>query len=195
MKKLNKILLILFFILIIIFFINLIRNYMILKNIFSSNNTLKENLNNYYLEANDTSNVTKTCIYSKDNVYAVDIYENNELIKSIWIDANNYEYVEKDINKNEVINKDYDDFYTKYYQFLCLDFHDFSIHSLISKSYLLKSISEKNNEYKINIYDNATVFVDKESKLIKRMITDTNEIYYKLDNYNKIDKELLKPEI
>ena len=74
MKKILRIVLILIFIIFIIFLVNLTRNYLILKSLFSFN----EEINNYYFEEIITSNDSKNknCIYAQNNNYYIEVYEN-----------------------------------------------------------------------------------------------------------------------
>lgn len=195
MKKFLKFVLILSIILIITFLVNLIRNYLILKSIFSINN----DSSNYYFEENSNiiaNNITyKTCIYSKDDKYYIEVYENDKHIHNIWIDNINKEYILQDIEKNQTTREEYNDFYTNKYKFVYMNCHDLTISNLIIKKYLFTPIAEKDNEYVIKIYDDEKVFVDKESKFINKIVSKDSEINYKFNNTSPINLNINKPQI
>lgn len=192
MKKFLRIVLILIFIIFIIFLVNLTRNYLILKSLFSFN----EEINNYYFEETITfSDIKyKNCIYAQNNNYYIELYENDKHIYNIWIDDINKEYTLQDIEKNQITKEEYNDFYTKKYKAIYLNSHDVTISNLIIQKYLFMPIIEEDNKYILTVYDNETkVFINKDSKSIDKVVSKDNEINYKLQNNPQIS--INKPEI
>lgn len=196
MKKFFKFIIVIIFIIITVFFINAIRNYLILKSIF----VISNDKNEYYFEENISNiinnNIYKNCIYSKDSNYYIEIYENDEHVCNIWINDINKEYILQDIVKNQITREEYDDFYTKKYKLIYMNCHDVSILNLMMKKYLFLPIIENSNEYIINVYeDSATIFVDKVSKLIVKVVSNDSEINYKFDDAIPTNVNINKPKI
>lgn len=189
---LKKIVLILILIIFIVFLVNLTRNYLILKSLFSFN----KYINNYYFEetikSNDIKN--KNCIYAQNNNYYIEMYENDEKIYNMWIDDISKEYILQDIEKNQITKEEYSDFYTKKYKAIYLNCHDVTISNLLIQKYLFTPIIEEDNEYIIMVYNNeAKVFINKDSKLIDKVISKDIEINYKLQNNPQIHIDKNKP--
>ena len=181
MKKILKIVLILTFIFIIVFLINFVRNYSILNSLFSYN---KDFSTYSFEETIKSNNITyKNCIYFQNNVYYIKIFEDDKHIYNIWIDNINKEYILQNIEENKITKEEYNDFYTKKYKSAYLNSHDFTILKLIVENYLFSPILENDYEYILTIYDGeATVFVNKENKLIFKIISNNNEVNYSFND-------------
>lgn len=194
MKKILKIVLILTFIFIIVFLINFVRNYSILNSLFSYN---KDFSTYSFEETIKSNNITyKNCIYFQNNVYYIKIFEDDKHIYNIWIDNINKEYILQNIEENKITKEEYNDFYTKKYKSAYLNSHDFTILKLIVENYLFSPILENDYEYILTIYDGeATVFVNKENKLIFKIISNNNEVNYSFNDRLPEDIEIHIPQI
>ena len=194
MKKI----IVLLFILFIVFLTNLVRNNLILHSIINSNKIFSENINNYnyYFEENiiENNNNYKNCIYSQGNNYYIEIYINNEHISNIWIDTDKKEYIVEDVKNQVITSEEYDDYYTRKYKDMCLYFHDININDLIVKKYLFTPIILENKKYSLSIYENDKIFIDKESKLITKAVTNDYEINYTFDNKLPENNTITKPQ-
>lgn len=85
-------------------------------------------------------------------------------------------------------------FYTKKYKAIYLNCHDVTISNLLIQKYLFTPIIEEDNEYIIMVYNNeAKVFINKDSKLIDKVISKDIEINYKLQNNPQINIDKNKP--
>lgn len=194
MKKCFRIVLILIFIFIIVFLINFIRNYSILNSLFS----YSEVFSTYsFEEIIKTNNITyKNCIYFQNNIYYIKVFENDEHIYNIWIDNINNEYILQTIKDNKISKEEYNDFYTKKYKSVYLNSHDFTVLKLIVENYLFRPILENNNEYILTIYDNeSTIWVNKENKMIFKIISNNTEINYNFNNQLPENIEIHIPQI
>lgn len=199
MEEINmKKIIVLLFILFIVFLTNLVRNNLILHSIINSNKIFSENINNYnyYFEENiiENNNNYKNCIYSQGNNYYIEIYINNEHISNIWIDTDKKEYIVEDVKNQVITSEEYDDYYTRKYKDMCLYFHDININDLIVKKYLFTPIILENKKYSLSIYENDKIFIDKESKLITKAVTNDYEINYTFDNKLPENNTITKPQ-
>lgn len=194
MNKILKIVLILIFIFIIVFFINFVRNYSILNSLYSYN---KDFSTYSFEETIKSNNITyKNCIYFQNDVYFIKIFEDDEHIYNIWIDNINKEYILQNIKENKITKEEYNDFYTKKYKSAYLNSHDFTVLKLISENYLFRPVLENDNEYILTIYDGeTTVFVNKENKLIFKIISNNNEVNYSFNDRVPEDIEIHIPQI
>ena len=182
------------FIFIIVFLINFVRNYSILNSLFSYN----EDFSTYsFEEIIKTNNITyKNCVYFQNNIYYIKVFENDEHIYDIWIDNINNEYILQTIKDNKITKEEYNDFYTKKYKSIYLNSHDFTVLKLITENYLFRPILENNNEYILTIYDNEyTIWINKENKMIFKIISNNTEINYSFNNKLPENIEMHIPQI
>ena len=100
------------------------------------------------------------------------------------------------IEDNKISKEEYNDFYTKKYKSAYLNSHDFTVLKLIVENYLFRPILENNNEYILTIYDNeSTIWVNKENKMIFKIISNNTEINYNFNNQLPENIEIHIPQI
>lgn len=168
MKKVWKILIAILAILVILFLVNLIRNYTILKGIYSTNEKIIENHSNYYFKKSIFSEDLKEVElvvedYHKDNLY---------LRKTEFEDSQNillYNSDTKEVHRDDIsMEKDIADeplivtLESNYQPALLSSYIDLK---MLLLKYLLKPITYENDNYVIEI-DDSKHLINKETKMV-----------------------------
>lgn len=166
-KNLIKVVLVIVLILLLLFLINLFMNYSILNKICKSNEELNRTITNYYykhnteyLKGNMKNLNTETICYN--GIYLSKTYIDDALYMVTWFDSNTNEIIRKDGAGNET-TVDNTDFVKQYEEMLLNSKY---IGNILGQN-LFTRINNKDGYYEIKI-DDFTVFVDVDTKLIKK---------------------------
>ena len=149
-KRVFKIILALVLILVILFVVNLVRNYMILKDIMDYSSSLKENgYSNYYFK-----------IHINDGDYETEII-------SEYYYKDNVMLMKHSFKDNETIDPNY--IYTVALLSTKSDLKG------VLLNYMFKPIMIENNCYKIKL-NNTEYYINKDTKMIEKSISEAQEM-------------------
>lgn len=173
-NKILKLILIVFVILIILFAVNLLRNYIITKDIIEY--SLGDNISNFYFkyETTDKSSDNKVVgeYYYKDGILLEKLVNLDEEIIN-WYNFNTSEY-ETTVESSDEEIIDYDKEYenTKIYELSLLS-NKYTIKDILL-NYMFKPITSEDNCYKLTI-DDKEYYINKDTKLIEKSISSTEK--------------------
>lgn len=189
MKKFLKVFLIIFFICCVLFIVFLIRNYMILNNIYKlqNENFLKiENSNNFLYEQVSTNNImddVKLQIYYKDGVYKSITYLKNEVDNIDYLNTNE----QTEITENSFIDN------IKVTVFALLDK---DVKNYIIKNSICHFIKSTDTQYIIPVSkmgaDMDYYYVNKKNGIIEKWETDNATFTYKITENVVTDTDIEK---
>ena len=220
-KKILLTILAILVILIALFLINLGRNYLILKKIYDSNTDFTSTLSNSYFEQttdffNDLNNylpTIQTTLYSYNGIYLLKTYDDGISSSTLWYDSNTNESIFFD--DNEALQDLYDlnsdgstsvdelginlyntdTLFTGVYSNLLL--HNFgdenTVISTILYQNLFTPLIAKNNCYVFK-FNELTIYLNKETNLIEKIINDNATISYKVEKNIVTSEDVAKPD-
>lgn len=196
-KKIFLVILVIFIIIVVLFLINLGRNFVILKNIFNSNNEFKNNLSDNYLFeeivefSNGSFSTLQNTLYVCNGTYLLKTYYNNTPYTVHWYDSNTNELVSFD--ENGSTNNSFVGF-TQYINHMFLNKlnnEDITISTILCQN-LFTPFTVENNCYIINV-NNSTIYINKETCLIERILSGTTTLSFKLQENIVSDQNVTKP--
>ena len=217
-KKILLTILAILVILIALFLINLGRNYLILKKIYDSNTDFTSTLSNSYFEqtidfSNEYMPTAQTILYSYSGTYLLKTYNDNVPYSVLWYDSNTDESIFFD--DNEALQDLYDlnsdgstsvdelginlyntdTLFTGVYSNLLL--HNFgdenTVISTILYQNLFTPLIAKNNYYVFK-FNELTIYLNKETNLIEKIITDNATISDKVEKNIVTREDVAKPD-
>ena len=178
-KRVFKIILALVLILVILFVVNLVRNYMILKDIMDYSSSLKENgYSNYYFKIHINDGDYETEIiseyYYKDNVMLMKhSFMDNETID--WFNFNTNEYEMINNGETSVDNNLFEIYEEPNYIYTVALLSTKSDLKGVLLNYMFKPIMIENNCYKIKL-NNTEYYINKDIKMIEKSISEAQEM-------------------
>lgn len=189
MKK--KIAITIFSILIIVsilLLINIARNYLILQNIYKTNEK-ESNFKNYYFEniteyAHELATI-KSIIYLYNGVYNVKTFRDDKLVSINWYDSNTNESI--NINENGENTIENTDWIENSYKEILLN--ETKISDILCQNFFRPFVIE-DNKYKIK-YSDTTIYINKKTGLVEKVMAGDTIQTYKLqkDIVTKSDVE------
>lgn len=186
MKKLFKIILILLVLLIILFIINLIRNILIINNLFSAEDRL--NITDYYYKHEDNDLNQTHEVYVNDNYFLEILTNNNTSLKLLFDKTTNT--LTKISRNNDIITEN-NPSYEITTPYKNVFFLGDGAKSAIIKEYLFKPIKIENNFYILNYYNSETSwYVNKDTYQIEKYISATGNTSYYTINFSDISDEI-----
>lgn len=194
-KKILKIIIPIIVLLLLLFIINFIRNYHILNQIEKQNAAIESSTDNYYFEhITETEPYTyKEEIYVYNGAYIVKDYMNDELYKTIWFDLSSGKSVSIDNNNNLSQNVDYTSFQREYKEILLIkqDSKKETLRKLLISN-LFKPIQKENESYIIKKDDNK-IYVNENTGLIEKEVSDKSTQTYKLEQNITSENDVKRP--
>lgn len=202
-KKILLIILAILVILIALFLINLGRNYLILKTIYDSNTDFTSTLSNSYFEQttdffNDLNNylpTIQTTLYSYNGIYLLKTYNDNVPYSVLWYDSNTDESIFFDESGYDPNSTATTNLFTGSYQIVLLNSlgDDNTVISTILYQNLFTPLIAKNNCYVFK-FNELTIYLNKETNLIEKIITDNATISYKVEKNIVTSEDVAKPD-
>lgn len=192
MKKFLKIVCIIVVILVILVWANYLRNNSIIKKIISNGNeSFNDEVKNFHITdtTTDSDNYnTSIEVYRKDNIYYIETYEDSKITKKEWKD---YVTGEKIAFYTDGTEAEFNDEYINTLSSIHMS-KDFDVGSLF-----LKFINTEENCYVIKCDNNITYKYEKNSGLLKEVISGNMGYVEKYSyEFNTVtDAEIQKPEI
>ena len=199
-KKILLIILAILVILIALFLINLGRNYLILKKIYDSNTDFTSTLSNSYFEqtidfSNEYMPTAQTILYSYNGTYLLKTYNDNVPYSVLWYDSNTDESIFFDESGYDPNSTATTNLFTGSYQIVLLNSlgDDNTVISTILYQNLFTPLIAKNNCYVFK-FNELTIYLNKETNLIEKIITDNATISYKVEKNIVTNEDVAKPD-
>lgn len=199
-KKILLTILAILVILIALFLINLSRNYLILKTIYDSNTDFTSTLSNSYFEqtidfSNEYIPTAQTILYSYNGTYLLKTYNDNVPYSVLWYDSNTDESLFFDENGYDPNSTATTNLFTGSYQIVLLNSlgDDNTVISTILYQNLFTPLIAKNNCYVFK-FNELTIYLNKETNLIEKIITDNATISYKVEKNIVTSEDVAKPD-
>ena len=199
-KKILLTILAILVILIALFLINLSRNYLILKTIYDSNTDFTSTLSNSYFEqtidfSNEYMPTAQTILYSYNGTYLLKTYNDNVPYSALWYDSNTDESLFFDENGYDPNSTATTNLFTGSYQIVLLNSlgDDNTVISTILYQNLFTPLIAKNNCYAFK-FNELTIYLNKETNLIEKIITDNATISYKVEKNIVTSEDVAKPD-
>lgn len=199
-KKILLTILAILVILIALFLINLSRNYLILKTIYDSNTDFTSTLSNSYFEqtidfSNEYMPTAQTILYSYNGTYLLKTYNDNVPYSALWYDSNTDESLFFDENGYDPNSTATTNLFTGSYQIVLLNSlgDDNTVISTILYQNLFTPLIAKNNCYVFK-FNELTIYLNKETNLIEKIITDNATISYKVEKNIVTNEDVAKPD-
>lgn len=199
-KKILLTILAILVILIALFLINLSRNYLILKTIYDSNTDFTSTLSNSYFEqtidfSNEYMPTAQTILYSYNGTYLLKTYNDNVPYSALWYDSNTDESLFFDENGYDPNSTATTNLFTGSYQIVLLNSlgDDNTVISTILYQNLFTPLIAKNNCYVFK-FNELTIYLNKETNLIEKIITDNATISYKVEKNIVTSEDVAKPD-
>lgn len=199
-KKILLTILAILVILIALFLINLGRNYLILKKIYDSNTDFTSTLSNSYFEqtidfSTEYMPNAQTILYSYSGTYLLKTYNDDVPYSVLWYDSNTDESIFFDENGYDPNSTATTNLFTGSYQIVLLNSlgDDNTVISTILYQNLFTPLIAKNNCYVFK-FNELTIYLNKETNLIKKIITDNATISYKVEKNIVTSEDVAKPD-
>lgn len=199
-KKILLIILAILVILIALFLINLGRNYLILKTIYDSNTDFTSTLSNSYFEqtidfSNEYMPTAQTILYSYNGTYLLKTYNDNVPYSVLWYDSNTDESIFFDESGYDPNSTATTNLFTGSYQIVLLNSlgDDNTVISTILYQNLFTPLIAKNNCYAFK-FNELTIYLNKETNLIEKIINDNATISYKVEKNIVTNEDVAKPD-
>ena len=199
-KKILLIILAILVILIALFLINLGRNYLILKTIYDSNTDFTSTLSNSYFEqtidfSNEYMPTAQTILYSYNGTYLLKTYNDNVPYSVLWYDSNTDESIFFDESGYDPNSTATTNLFTGSYQIVLLNSlgDDNTVISTILYQNLFTPLIAKNNCYAFK-FNEVTIYLNEETNLIEKIITDNATISYKVEKNIVTNEDVAKPD-
>lgn len=199
-KKILLTILAILVILIALFLINLSRNYLILKTIYDSNTDFTSTLSNSYFEqtidfSNEYMPTAQNILYSYNGTYLLKTYNDNVPYSALWYDSNTDESLFFDENGYDPNSTATTNLFTGSYQIVLLNSlgDDNTVISTILYQNLFTPLIAKNNCYVFK-FNELTIYLNKETNLIEKIITDNATISYKVEKNIVTSEDVAKPD-
>ena len=199
-KKILLTILAILVILIALFLINLGRNYLILKKIYDSNTDFTSTLSNSYFEqtidfSTEYMPNAQTILYSYSGTYLLKTYNDDVPYSVLWYDSNTDESIFFDENGYAPNSTATTNLFTGSYQIVLLNSlgDDNTVISTILYQNLFTPLIAKNNCYVFK-FNELTIYLNKETNLIKKIITDNATISYKVEKNIVTSEDVAKPD-
>lgn len=199
-KKILLTILAILVILIALFLINLSRNYLILKTIYDSNTDFTSTLSNSYFEqtidfSNEYMPTAQTILYSYNGTYLLKTYNDNVPYSALWYDSNTDESLFFDENGYDPNSTTTTNLFTGSYQIVLLNSlgDNNTVISTILYQNLFTPLIAKNNCYVFK-FNKLTIYLNKETNLIEKIITDNATISYKVEKNIVTSEDVAEPD-
>lgn len=199
-KKILLTILAILVILIALFLINLSRNYLILKTIYDSNTDFTSTLSNSYFEqtidfSTEYMPNAQTILYSYSGTYLLKTYNDDVPYSVLWYDSNTDESLFFDENGYDPNSTATTNLFTGSYQIVLLNSlgDDNTVISTILYQNLFTPLIAKNNCYVFK-FNELTIYLNKETNLIEKIITDNATISYKVEKNIVTSEDVAKPD-
>ncbi len=199
-KKILLTILAILVILIALFLINLGRNYLILKKIYDSNTDFTSTLSNSYFEqtidfSTEYMPTAQTILYSYSGTYLLKTYNDDVPYSVLWYDSNTDESIFFDENGYDPNSTATTNLFTGSYQIVLLNSlgDDNTVISTILYQNLFTPLIAKNNCYVFK-FNELTIYLNKETNLIEKIITDNATISYNVEKNIVTSEDVAKPD-
>lgn len=195
MKK--KIFLAILIILIVVFLINLGRNFLILKKIFDSNDEFKNHLSDNYLFeetiefSNGSFSSLQNTLYFYNGTYLLRTYYDNIPYTVHWYNSSSNELVSFD--EDGSTDNDFTNFTEDINHIFLnnLNNENITISTILCQN-LFTPFSIENNYYIIKA-NNSTMYINKETCLIEKILSATTTLSFKIQENIVTNENVTKP--